>query len=313
MNIAFLSRYQKTVNRGAESFVAELSKRLSGKFNVEILSGNDSDNLSKIIKGKYDLVIPINGRLQSLKASFSRIFGKHRLLITGHSGIGRDDMWNILVKPDVFVALTKYQQKWAEKWAWGSKILQIPNGIDLNKFSPDGPKIEINLPKPIILSVGALVWYKYHERVIRAVSTLDYGSVLIVGEGEDREKLESLGNKLLGERFRIIKLGYGEMPKIYRSVDLFTLPSWNREAFGIVYLEALSSGLGIVAPDDPQRREIIGDAGLFVRVEDPVKYAEGIDKALKINWTKKSKKQAEKFSWEKVAKMYDQVISEIIR
>ncbi len=313
MRIAFLSRYQNKVSRGAENFVLELSKRLSKNHRVEVLFGNDADDILKVIKGGYDIVIPVNGRLQSLKISLGRIFGGYKLLITGHSGIGRDDIWNIAVcKPDVFVALTDHMARWAKGWVWGSKVVKIPNGIDLNKFSPVGDKIELDLPRPVILSVGALTWYKHHERVIKVVSEMGYGSVLIVGEGEEKEKLEKLGRSL-GKRFMIANYKYEDMPKVYRAADLFTLPSWDREAFGIVYLEAMASGLGVVAPDDQSRREIVGKGGLLTDVCSIEKYAEILKKALSIDWGKLARAQAEKFSWEKVTEDYEKVMSDMRR
>ncbi len=314
MKIAFLSRLQNKVSRGAENFVSELSKRLSKNHQVDILSGNDADNISKVIKEDYDIVIPINGRLQSLKASFGRITGKYKLLITGHSGIGRDDIWNIAVcKPDVFAALTDYMASWAKGWAWGSRVVKIPEGVDLEKFSSKGEKVQVDLPRPIILSVGALAWYKYHDRVIKAVSKMRQGSVLIVGEGEAKEDLENLGKKLLSGRFKIISLPFEDMPKVYRSCDLFTLPSWSREAFGMVYLEAMSSGLGVVAPDDQSRKEIIEEAGLFTSVVDPVNYAAVLEKAVIVDWSKKARAQAEKFSWEKITDMYEKLMFDMIK
>lgn len=314
MKLAFLSRFQNRFERGAENFVSELSKKLSKNHEVDVFSGRDADDMLQVIKGDYDIVVPINGRLQSLKASLSRIFGRYKLLISGHSGIGRDDIWNITVaKPDVFVALTDYSHKWAKKWAWGSKVVKIPNGVDVSRFSPNGEKIKLDLPRPIILSVGALVWYKYHDRVIRAVGKIGEGSVLIVGQGPDKEKLEKLGSELLGNRFKIMNFKYEDMPKVYRSCDLFTLPSWSREAFGIVYLEALSCGLGVVAPDDQSRHEIIGDAGLFTCIDSPIDYAKAIKEALSIEWSKKATVQAKKFSWEKVAAAYEKVMLEMRR
>ena len=311
MKVVFLSRYQNTVNRGAETFVFELSKRLSKNFRVDIFKDSDADNINDIIKGNYDIVIPMNGRMQSLKTSLGRIIDGYKLLITGQSGIGKDDIWNILLKPDVFVALTEYQKQWAKKWAWGSKVVKIPNGIDLEKFSPTGNKIELDLQGPIILSVGALTRYKYHDRVIKAVAKMSRGSLLIVGDGPEKNKLEGLGQRFLNKRFKIIKMSYKDIPAVYRSCDLFTLPSWDREAFGIVYLEALASGLGIVAPDDSTRREIVGDAGLFIDVTDSTKYKEAIEKALEIDWLKKARTQAQKFSWDKVADLYEKTLKDL--
>lgn len=313
MKIAFLSRYQNVVSRGAENFVHELAGRLSKKHDVEILAGKDADSLTKILAGHYDVVIPINGRLQSLKASLGRLLGGYKLLISGHSGIGRDDIWNITVaKPDVFVALTDHMANWAKKWAWGTKVVKIPNGIDLHKFSPKGERIPLGLEKPVILSVGALSWYKHHDRVVRAVREVGEGSVLIVGEGKELEDLEKLGIELLGDRFKIANFKYEDMPKVYRSCDLFSLPSWDREAFGLVYLEALACGLGVVAPKDVPRSEIIGEAGILTDVSDIKKYTLAIREALAINWESRAVEQAKKFSWDKIAREYEEVFKKIL-
>lgn len=312
MKIVFLSRYQNTVERGAEVFVSELTKKLSKKHNVDIFFDKKADSIKDVLAGKYDVVIPVNGRLQSLRASLARLIRGYKVLITGQSGKGCDDIWNIAVcKPDVFIALTDYAANWAKRWAWGSKVVKIPNGIDCDSFSLKGEKIAIDLPRPIILSVGALIWYKHHERAIEAVARLKDGSLLIVGEGEDKKKLEEQGKKLLGGRFKIMSFPYHQMTKVYRSVDLFTLPSWNREAFGIVYLEALASGLGIVAPNDLSRQEIIGEAGILVDTEDSAAYVNAIENALNIDWKKRSREQAEKFSWEKVAIQYEQLLKSL--
>lgn len=309
MKIAFLSRYQKTLQRGAENFVSELSKRLSPDIDADIFADKDADDLSKVITGGYDIVIPVNGRLQSFKASLARLTGKYKLLITGHSGIGRDDSWNIAVcKPDIFVALTDRMADWAKKWAWGSRVVKIHNGIDLERFTPQGEKMNLGLPKPVILSAGALTWYKHHEKVIRAVKN---GSVLIAGEGAEKAKLEKIGKNLLGDRFKIASFDYKDMPKVYRSADLFTLPSWDREAFGLVYLEAMACGLGVVAPDDESRREIIGSGGLLFTEEK--NYAETLEKALNIKWKDKARAQAEKFSWDKAAKEYEKLMFDMIK
>ncbi len=312
MKIVFLSRHQNTTERGAEVFVKELSLRLSKNHIVDIFTGEKADSLKEVLKGHYDVVIPINGRLQSLKFSLGRIIGKYKLLISGHSGVGIDDIWNIVIKPDVFVALSDFAAHWAKKYAWGSKVVKIPNGIDLDKFSPVGEKLNIDLPRPIILSVGALVWYKHHERVIDAVSKMKEGSVLIVGKGPLKEKLKKRGEEKLNQRFKIMDVKNKDMPKIYRSADLFTLPSWDREAFGIVYLEAMASGLGVVAPDDPSRREIIGNGGLLVDVENIALYSQTLDQALKLDWKKKARLQAEKFSWEKISQQYQNLMEGLI-
>lgn len=312
MKIAFLSRYQNTVQRGAETFVRELASELSKRHEADILIGEKSDSLAEIVRGKYQIVVSVNGRFQSFKASLGRIFSPYKLVIPGQSGVGPDVIWNLMIKPDLFVALTKSMYNWAKTWVWGSKLVRIPNGVDLNKFTPTGTRMDFDLNKPVILSVGALVWSKYHERTIKALSLLRSRSLVLVGEGPEKNKLEDMGKKMLKGRFKILQANYNDLPKIYRGADLFTLPSWDREAFGIVYLEAMASGIGVVAPNDSSRSEIIGDGGILVDVSDPKKYALAIAEALNADLKAKALKQAEKFSWEKIAKQYEQEFENLL-
>lgn len=313
MKIAILSRYQNNIFRGAETFTLELSRQLSKRHKVDILTGEKADKFSEILKGDYQIVIPLNGGLQSLQVSLGRFKKKYKMVISGQTGIGRGEIFNIAItKPDLFVALTESMFIWAKNWAWGTKVIKIPNGVDLNKFKPNGDKIDLNLKKPIILSVGALYWYKHHEKTIKALNLLNEGSLILVGEGPERDKLNNLGNKLLGNRFKIIQASYEDLPRIYRASDLFVLPSWEREAFGIVYLEAMACGLGVVAPDDLARNEIIGEAGILTNVSNYEVYAQAIKQALALSWETKALNQAKKFSWEKVACEYEKAFEKLL-
>lgn len=313
MKIAILSRYQNKANRGVESVVLELSKKLSKNHQVEILAGCDSDSFKKIIGGNFDIVMPMNGRLQALKASFGRLFSKYKVVIGGHSGVGRDDLFNLVVaRPDVFIALTDLEFNWAKKFGWGVKIIKIPNGVDLEKFKPNGDKFNFGFKGLIILSVGVLEWYKYHDRTIEAVSKMDKGSLVIIGNGSQKDYLEKLGRERLAGRFKILSVPYQKMPDVYRSCDVFTLPSWDREAFGLVYLEAMASNKPVVAPDDLSRKEIVGDVGILTDTANIDKFAECLENALSTRWGDKPRVQAEKFSWDKVAKLYEDLFSSII-
>lgn len=312
MKIVFLSRHQNQVQRGAEVFVSELSSRLAKGHQVQVLAGDEADSWSKIVYSGADVVIPINGGMQSFKASLGRMAGGYKILISGHSGIGRDDLWNLAVcHPNIFVALTERMEHWARKWGMGVRVRKIPNGVDLNKFNPKGSKFGHGLPGKIVLSVGALVWYKYHQRSIEAVAKMGNASLLIVGTGELKDQLRKLGTEKLGSRFKLIEAKYSLMPQIYRAADLFTLPSWDREAFGIAYLEALASNLPVVAPNDLSRREIIGEGGVLTTVSDPEQFAGALNFALGTDWGDKPRNQAKKFSWEVIADKYERAISSL--
>lgn len=310
VKVVFLSRTYSSVLRGVETHVKELSKRL--KFDVEVLEGKEADDLSRILKGKFDVVIPTNGRMQAVKVGLGKLIGGYKTIITGHAGIGRDDYINLLTLPNVFVALTDFQFAWAKKFSLMSKIVKIPNGIDLSIFTTKGKKKDLHLQRPIILSVGALEWYKNHDLTIKAVSKLKKGSVLIIGSGSKKEELLKLGSDLLGYgKFRLIAEEYKNMPEYYRGADLFMLPSWDREAFGIVYLEAMASGLPVIAPKDSIREEIIQEGGVLVENLEPVAYAKSIEQALSKKWDNLPRNQASKYSWDIVAEKYTQLIQNL--
>lgn len=305
MKIAFLNKYQNKVNRGAETFVSELAKRLSKNHQVDVIS---DINYFTLFTKKYDLIIPTNGRFQAFATRIITWITKSKMVISGQSGVGLDDRLNLYSIPDAFVALSTYALKESKKRNPFIKIVYIPNGVDLNRFK--GRTIKGGRT---ILCVGAFTEQKRHELVIKAVSKLKNVKLIIAGGGGDKlQDIKILGEQLLGKNnFEIIETTNDKMPAIYNKADVFTLASKTYESFGIVLVEAMASGLPVVATDDPIRREIVGDAGLFVDPTDTDAYAEAIEKALSINWNEKPRKQAEKFSWDNIAKQYEELFNSL--
>ena len=79
-----------------------------------------------------------------------------------------------------------------------------------------------------------------------------------------KEELLKLGRDLLGNRFEIAEYEFGRMPSVYRSCDIFLSASLPHYSFEMVLLEAMASGLPVVANNDPIRKEIVGDAGILI-------------------------------------------------
>ena len=140
------------------------------------------------------------------------------------------------------------------------------------------------------------------------------GGLLLIGGDRSEGNIDKLANKLLGnKRYQKIRVKPEAIPSYYLSSNVFTLPSDNFEAFGIAYLEAMASGLPVVATDDELRKEIVGDAGILVDPTDIDAYSKALEKALVTDWGNKPRMQAEKFSWDTIIRKYEKLFKRILQ
>lgn len=133
----------------------------------------------------------------------------------------------------------------------------VPNGIDLDVYKPGLPPIRHLRDDHInILFVGRLEKRKGMGDLLRAyrsiVERVPQSRLIIVGDGPLRGRLESYVT-----RYRlpnVVMAGYvpeSVKPRYYASADIFCAPATGAESFGIVLLEALASGLPVVATEVP--------------------------------------------------------------
>ncbi len=133
------------------------------------------------------------------------------------------------------------------------KARVIPLGVDATRL-PDVPDNETVGLWPRegmrVLALGRLTYYKGFDTLIRAVAELPGIELAIVGEGEERPRLERLLDQL-GRPAHIRLLGEADdavCQRLLASCDVFCLPSRERtEAFGIVLMEAMRYGKPVVA------------------------------------------------------------------
>jgi glycosyltransferase involved in cell wall biosynthesis len=101
-----------------------------------------------------------------------------------------------------------------------------------------------------VLAIGRLTYYKGFDTLIRAVAQMPEIELVIVGEGEERPRLERLLDGF-GRPAHIRLPGQADdatCQRLLASCDVFCLPSRERtEAFGIVLMEAMRYGKPIVA------------------------------------------------------------------
>lgn len=125
-----------------------------------------------------------------------------------------------------------------------------PRGVDANLFSPR--EIDLELPKPIFLSVGRIAV----EKNLEAFLDLDLpGTKVVVGDGPDREKLQ---RRYPTAVFPGKKFGR-ELADYYAAADVFVFPS-RTDTYGLVLLEALASGVPVAAFPVSGPLDVIGDA-----------------------------------------------------
>ncbi len=268
-------------------------------------------SLPVLLKKKYDILIPVNGFWQII---ICKIIGKLRgskVIVPGFAGIGTDDYVNLKLAPSAFFAMTKTAAKWAKTINNRIAIYVLPGGVDTTIFNPRAKPMKLPLKPPIVLTVAALQPYKRVDLVIKAAAKLPNVSLVVAGRGILKREIENLGLRLMPSRFLRIDIDYINLPSLYTACNVFTLPSKSQEAFGIVYLEAMSCGLPVVAPDDELRREIIGNAGIFVDCTDINLYAQSLKKALSFKGNDITQEQAKKFSWEKIVANFSKDLENI--
>lgn len=130
-------------------------------------------------------------------------------------------------------------------------IRVLRNGVDLQLFRPlDRRDIRIRhiLPGPTLLSVGHLIERKGHHLVIDALEQLPGTTLLIVGKGEERERLGGYAATLgVADRVRFLgAVPHERLAEIYNAADALVLAS-SREGWPNVLLEAMACGTPVVA------------------------------------------------------------------
>jgi glycosyltransferase involved in cell wall biosynthesis len=130
------------------------------------------------------------------------------------------------------------------------RIVQIQNSVDETQYTAKvSPRFDIQ-PRPLILHVGQYVQLKGIDLLLRAAATLQQEgqqfSLLLIGSGPDREKLEDLAKELKLKNVHFeSSLRPEEMPSVYRSGDCLIFPTLG-DVWGTVANEAVLSGIPVL-------------------------------------------------------------------
>ncbi len=216
---------------------------------------------------------------------------------------------------DTLVTITKEDYERAKNNFNAKNTVYIPGvGVDINKFkSGDRIKIRTELGikdnEILILSVGELNTNKNHSSVIRAIEGIPNIVYVIAGNGDKKEELRALAEKL---NVDLRLAGFrSDIKDFYAAADIYVLPSL-REGLNVSLMEAMSAGLGAVCGKIRGNTDLIEDTNALFDPSDITEIKNAILYAIK-NKTELSNKNLEHikaFSREKVNEIMTKVYSD---
>ncbi|MEY4472837.1 MAG: hypothetical protein RL671_1141 [Pseudomonadota bacterium] len=177
-------------------------------------------------------------------------------------------------------------------------------GVDHWLFRPTGELHDLiaRLPRPILLNVGRVAPEKNLEAFLD--SNL-LGSKVIVGDGPDLDRLRAL----YPEAHFMGPMAGEELASAYRTADCFVFPS-HTDTFGLVIIEALSSGVPVAAFPVQGPIDILGPNGRGADQEMPAIVGvcdESLDRAVLKALTLDRSAAAvfgQRFSWERATDQF---------
>lgn len=154
-----------------------------------------------------------------------------------------------------------------------TRVVEIPNGVELTPLmSPlerSAARQPLGQAAQIVLYVGRLEAEKGVDLLIRAWQNVavDGALLLIVGDGSQRAELERLAAENSSLAASIEFRGATADVQCYlQAADLFVLPS-RSEGISIALLEAMASGLPVIATDVGGNRQVLSTLGVGQLVE----------------------------------------------
>jgi glycosyltransferase involved in cell wall biosynthesis len=202
------------------------------------------------------------------------------------------------------------------------RTVSIPNGVDIRQFFPLAKNEHSARSVIKIISVGRLVFNKGNQYVIEAAKRLHATGrsfeLSIVGDGPMSQSLERQAEELIGAKVVEFVGRRSDIPQLLRGADIFVRPSLT-EAMSLSMLEAMASGLAVIATDVGSTREVLTDGvnGLLVRpgsvdalVDVLAKLIDGVDLRLRLG--EAARQTAHGYNWEQVATSTFAVLSSAV-
>lgn len=166
----------------------------------------------------------------------------------------------------------------AGKWLFGNKNFRtMKNAIDLKEYrynieSRKKMREELGIKgKYVIGHIGRFSHVKNHEFLIKVFCKVNKkyqnSSLILVGDGELRQKCERLINEMNLNESVIFTGVRNDIPSLLSSMDVFVFPS-HYEGLGMVVIEAQASGLPCIASKYVPREVNLTNMVEFLPIDD---------------------------------------------
>jgi len=203
----------------------------------------------------------------------------------------------------------------------------IPNGIDLEHFSPDVSPIDKFMDGKLnILFVSRLEKRKGLNYLLQAYQQIKReipnSRLIAVGPGTRlRHKYEKwVARNNVEDVVFIGYASYDDLPRYYKTADIFCVPATGHESFGIILLEAMAAGKPIVATSIEGYATLINDGveGFLVPPRDVGRLAQALlslltDDSLRQKMGAEGRVKVVDYDWERIAQRvlayYNSVLS----
>ena len=175
----------------------------------------------------------------------------------------------------------------AGEWVFGKKqkdVIQINNGIDLNKFKYNEKSREIKRKELgikddeiILICIGRLEYPKNQKFLIdimKSINDQNKYHLLLVGQGKDKESLKKYAEDNNIKNIYFLGTRY-DIPELLSASDLFLLPSLF-EGFPIVSVEAQASGLKCLLSENITKQADITGLVTYISLDKKQKWIEEI-------------------------------------
>lgn len=176
----------------------------------------------------------------------------------------------------IIVTSNAIASMYGDKSRWPVQLVRVPNGVEVDRFTPgDGGRVRRELgvePDQVLIGIVCRLdpWKGVDDFLDAAarVAARDPAAIFavvggpIIGQESYETVLQERARALgISERVRFTSWRYGpaEMPDVHRALDILVLASREAEPFGLVVLEAMSTGKPVIATAHGGPLDIIED------------------------------------------------------